>query len=112
MLLKQELTSDEKGNYRLRNTCSILPTLEAVKMTNEMNPGGRVKDKEADFMVMGHIPPEFWNWNIYLVASKEASMKGDPASAQEYLIKFFEQYPMFKIQRTQKYWRGSRVVEL
>ena len=112
MLLKQELKSDEKGNYRLRNTCSILPTLEEVKKTNELNPGGRFGDKNSEFMVQGYIPPEFWNWNIYLVASKEASMKGDPASAQEYLLKFFENYPMFKVQRTQKYWAGSRVVEL
>ena len=112
MLLKQELTTDDKGNFVLRNTCSITPTLEAVRKTNELNPGGRFGDKNSEFMALGHIPEEFWNWNIYLIASKEAARCGDPASAQEYLIKFFDNYPMFKIQHKQKYWRGSRVVDL
>ena len=112
MLLKQELSSDAKGNFRLRNTCSVLPTLEEVRRTNELNPGGRFGDKNSEFVVQGYIPPEFWNWNIYLIASREASMKGDPASAQEYLIKFFENYPQFRVQYKKKYWAGSKLVDI
>lgn len=112
MLTNQKLTVDEKGNYRLDNTCSILPTLEQVRKTRELNPGGRFGDKNCEAVCLGYIPPEFYNWHWLLKEAAKARMFGDPAKAQELELKFFKLYPEFSIPHEKKYWQGSRVVAL
>lgn len=112
MITSQKLTTDEKGNYTLSNTCSILPTLAEVRKTRELNPGGRFGDKNHECVCMGYIPPEFYGWHWLLKEASKARMFGDPAKAQELEMKFFKLYPEFSIPYETKYWQGSKAVLL
>lgn len=115
MLTHQDFHTDYQGNYSLTNTFRVDNTLSEVARTNELNPGGRFKaDNGFEGEVLGYIPEIILNndMDMFLVARREALANGDPAKAQEYLIKYFENHQEFKVRRETKYWRGSRAVLL
>lgn len=104
--------NDGKGTLTLRNTIDFSEALEAARETNELNPGGYFGDKNSQCRVMGYIPEEMWNYDIFLLQAKRARNQGDKGQYTYYLQKFFEVNSVFKVAKRTTMWHGSRAVIL
>ena len=78
MLIDQKLTvhNDKHRTMVLRNTfdCSVAKEL-AHHATQ--SGGGRFGSKSGQCIALGHIPPEMWNCDPWLIAAENARRAGD-----------------------------------
>lgn len=104
MITKQELKVDEyTGDVQLRNTFDIS---SAKSLVNEANMEGG--DRNESMHCMGHIPPEMWHYDPWLLKARECQIHGDDYGFQKYLRKFFDIHTSLKIVNKQKYFNGWR----
>ena len=108
MLTDQKLTvlNDNKCTMILRNTfdCSV-----AQKLAHEatQSGGGRFGTGSGQCIALGHIPPEMWNCDPWLIAAENARRAGDLGEYTKNVKKFFELYPAFAISTRAKYVHGT-----
>lgn len=108
MLTNQKLTlaRDDQGTITLRNTfdCSA-----AVRLAHEatQSGGGHFGTGESRCIALGHIPPEMWHCDPWLIAADNAKRAGDIGEYTKHLRKFFEIYPAFAITTPAKYVHGT-----
>ena len=108
MLTDQKLTvlNDNKCTMILRNTydCSV-----AQKLAHEATQwgGGRFGTGSGLCIALGHIPPEMWNCDPWLIAAENARRAGDLGEYTKNVKKFFELYPAFAISTPAKYVHGT-----
>lgn len=100
MLLDQKLYID--GNkYALKSVVDTSAAAGLVKDENSM--GG---NRSSNMHCLGHIPPEMWAFDPWLIEASKAQLAGDKGEYQKYVLKFFEIHPQFKIQNTARYYAG------
>ena len=102
MILKQKLY-EEDGVTVLRNTIDCKDAAEMARdVTRE---GGRGKN----IIPLGFIPPEYWQFDPWLVAARRAQQEGDMAEYTRLVKKFFELNPAFAVHRdhTRRIWSGG-----
>ena len=108
MLLDQRLilTGDKDGTMVLQNTfdCSAAKRL-AHHATQ--SGGGRFGSGSSECIAMGHIPPEMWHCDPWLIAAESARRAGDLGEYTKNVKKFFEIYPAFTITTPAKYVHGA-----
>lgn len=104
MITGQELYVDEhSGDVRLRNHFDIGMAKSLVKEANM--EGG---DRNETMHCMGHIPPEMWQYDPWLIQARKAQMAHDDYEYQKNLRKFFEVHTSLAIINKQKYFNGWR----
>lgn len=102
MITKQELSVDRyTGDIHLRNHFDISTAKDLVKEANM--EGG---DRNESMHCMGHIPPEMWQYDPWLMAARKAQMEHDDYEFQKQIRKFFEVHTSLKIINKQKYFNG------
>lgn len=111
-IIKQQLTTDDKGNIRLRNTVSAQSSLDLARISRETNDTGYFGDKNGECKLLGYIPEEMFMFNPWLICAQKALKEGDKGKHSYYMMKFFELFPAFMGTRKTKYWRGHRAVLL
>lgn len=105
MIVKQEMTVNSERKIILRNTvdCSAASELAAERSKGDQ---GRIS---KDMYCIGHIPPEMWNFNPWLIAAKRAKWEGDMGKYHKNLMKFFDLFSSFKILRSPtNFWFGGQ----
>lgn len=106
MIIKQELfcdKNDAKGAVTLRNTIDCQDALDLAREATQSG-GGRAAD--GSMVCMGHIPPEYWSFDPWLIAARRAQRVGDRGKYFDLVRKFFELNPAFKIVTPPKYYQG------
>lgn len=100
------LTGDKHGTVILTNTfdCSAAAAL-AHEATQ--SGGGRFGRGSSSCTMMGHIPPEMWRCDPWLIAADNARRAGDMGEYTKQLKKFFQLYPAFAISTPAKYVHGT-----
>lgn len=86
----------------LKNTFDIGGAKELVREAN-LEGGSR----NSNVHCIGHIPPEMWNFDPWLLMARKASLAGDKGEYHKYVMKFFEVHPCFKIDNRAKYFQGG-----
>lgn len=99
MLLKQELVNDGDKTV-LRNTIDVSSAIRLAKEATDSGARGK------NMVPLGYIPPEYWNFDPWLVTAKRAAQAGDKHEYQKYVLKFFKVHPEFRVERSHKYWSG------
>lgn len=90
VITKQQFSVD--GNQvRLRNTFDIGGAKELVREENKENRG-----HGSSIRCLGHIPPEMWHYDPWLMEARKAQISGDKGKYTEYVLKFFDIHPAFK----------------
>lgn len=100
MITKQELHI-EGNEVKLTNTFDISTAKELAK--EHTQEGGY---RNETMMCMGHIPPEMWLYDPWLLQAKKAKWAGDTKEYIKMIEKFFEVHPVFKVHNKQRYYRG------
>lgn len=106
MIIKQELfcdRNDAKGAVTLQNTIDCQDALDLAREAGK-NGGGRTKD--GSMACLGHIPPEYWSFDPWLISARRAQREGDRGKYYEHIKKFFELNPAFRIVTPSKYYQG------
>lgn len=108
MLIDQHLTlpKDPKGTAILTNTfdCSAA---RALAHEATQSGGGRFGSGSSSCTMMGHIPPEMWHCDPWLIAADNARRAGDKGEYTKLVQKFFQLYPAFAISTPAKYVHGT-----
>lgn len=108
MLTAQRLTftGQRDGTAILTNTfdCSA-----ASRLAHEatQSGGGRFGSGSSECVMMGHIPPEMWRCDPWLIAADTARRHGDLGEYTKLVQKFFQLYPAFAITTPAKYIHGT-----
>lgn len=105
-VLNNELHVEDNGDVRLRQTYDIGQAMEMAQEVTKSG-GGRMGTGSSTWIVKGYIPMEEWNWDINLIAAKEARSEGDDSAYQKYMNKYFEAHPRFRVWTPPKYYFGS-----
>jgi len=100
LLLDQKLYIDGH-NYALKSTIDI-GTAKSLVNDENMEGGNRCEKMHC----IGHIPPEMWAYDPWLIMATKAQLAGDKGEYQKYVLKFFELHPALKIHNTAKYYAG------
>lgn len=98
MIIKQEFKETD-GAVVLRNT---IDCQDAIDLTDESNKSGGARTK--NMVCIGHIPPEMFMFDPWLIQARKALMEGDKAEHRKMINKFFDLNPAFKIQNSAKYF--------
>lgn len=100
------LTGDAQGTVTLTNTfdCS---RARALAHEATQAGGGRFGRGSSECVMLGHIPPEMWYCDPWLIAANQARQRGDLGEYTKHLTKFFELYPAFAISTPAKYVHGT-----
>lgn len=111
MITKQRLYHDG-DNIVLRNTVDCSAEINAARQVNEIDNGGWFGPKHERMQLMGFIPPEFWNFDPWLIVAKRAQREGDMATYMKNMKKFFEVHKAFKVNHKRTVWNGCEAVLL
>lgn len=100
------LTGDPQGTIILRNTFDCTA---ATRLAHEatQSGGGRFGTGSSECTMMGHIPPEMWYCDPWLIAADKARRHGDIGEYTNLVQKFFHLYPAFAISTPAKYIHGT-----
>lgn len=102
MILKQKIY-EEDGKTILRNTFDCSEAIDMAKQVSD--EGGRGKN----IIPLGFIPPEYWQFDPWLIEARKAQCAGDKAEFLRFVKKFFELHPAFAVKRdhARRYWGGG-----
>ena len=102
MIVKQKIY-EEDGKTILRNTFDCSEAIDVAKRVS--SEGGRGKN----IIPLGFIPPEYWQFDPWLIEARKAEQGGDKAEFIRLVRKFFELFPAFAVTRdhARRYWMGG-----
>lgn len=108
MLTSQRLvlTNDDKDTMILRNTFDCSTAAQLAHAATQSG-GGRFGRGSGECIALGHIPPEMWHCDPWLLAADKAKRAGDLGEYTKLVKKFFELYPAFAIATPAKYVHGT-----
>ena len=101
VITHQEFVEGEGGKIKVRNTIDVSEAIAKAK--EEAETGGRGKN----IVPLGFIPPEYWNFDPWLMEARKAQAAGDKFEYQKYVRKFFSTHPQFAVLHSAKYWSGA-----
>jgi hypothetical protein len=106
MIVRQKIY-EEDGRTILRNTFDCSEAIDMAKQVSDT--GGRGKN----IIPLGFIPPEYWQFDPWLIEAKKAQQGGDKAAFIRLVKKFFELHPAFAVKSDhgQKYWKGGLILD-
>lgn len=100
MIVKQKFY-ERDGKTVLRNTIDVSQAIGMAREASETQARGK------NLVPLGYIPPEYWNFDPWLLEAKKARAAGDRHEYQKYVMKFFRVHPEFAVLRSAKYWSGA-----
>ena len=102
MILDQKLYEDgDETILQNRIDCQ-----DAIDMAREVTArGGRTKN----MVPLGFIPPEYWQFDPWLLEAKRAQRGGDMGEYTRLVKKFFALNPAFAVGKDhqKRYWQGG-----
>lgn len=101
MILQQKLRQ-EGDKLILTNKIDCKAALDLVSDANKSG-GQRGKTMRC----IGHIPPEYWMFDPWLLQAKKAMQAGDKYEYMKMINKFFSIHPAFKIEYSARYFAGG-----
>jgi hypothetical protein len=101
VIINQKFT-EEDGKVRIRNTIDVSQAIGMARDVSESRARGK------NMVPLGYIPPEYWNFDPWLLEAKRARSAGDSHEYQKYVMKFFRVHPEFAVIQSAKYWSGAR----
>lgn len=101
MIISQKMYETDDGKLHVRNTIDISQAVAMAKDVSERQSRGK------DMVPLGYIPPEYWNFDPWLLEAKKARAAGDKHEYQKYVLKFFRLHPEFAVLQGAKYWSGA-----
>ena len=100
MILNQKLTLDG-DNVHLRNTIDVG---SAISLAHDRTQEGGERSK--NIYCLGHIPPEMWLFDPWLIEARKAQLAGDRQSYADLIRRFFDVHTSLKVINKQKYFNG------
>lgn len=101
MITHQQLYRDG-DTVRLHNVFDISM---AKSLAHDRTQSGG--ERNSTFYCMGHIPPEMWQYDPWLMQARKARWAGDKAEYNKMVEKFFDVHPAFKVINPKKYYSGG-----
>lgn len=101
MIQKQRLY-EEGGKTILRNTIDVQDALDMARDARETGGRGR------NIIPLGFIPPEYWQFDPWLVEARKAQQAGDKKEFARLVQTFFKVHPAFSARTGgRRYWEGG-----
>ena len=97
MLTNQELIIDG-NNVKLKNTFNI--GIAKSLAADESKDNNRRRESRC----LGHIPPEMWSYDPWLLAAKKLLSVGEHQKYNDMMRKFFEVHPQLSVAFSKQVW--------